>query len=117
MAQSEDLTNVQYHVNNIQRILSTKIEEARQRCLEHFPKPIHVLLAMDDNVQDQLEQQLQQERRNHSGERIILIPYCLENAHWIGILIEFQNGEQIRRAEYINPVNESDIIPDRLGMH
>ncbi|CAF1645149.1 unnamed protein product, partial [Didymodactylos carnosus] len=80
-------------------------------------KPIHALAAVDDSTEHQLEQLLQQERKDHIGKRIALIPYHLENSHWVGILIEFTENERIKRAEYIDSVIGSNITPEKLQSH
>ncbi|CAF1112595.1 unnamed protein product, partial [Didymodactylos carnosus] len=117
MAQLGDLINKQYTCKDIHIILSTKLEELRQKSPEHFSKPIHALAAVDDSIERQLEQLLQQERKDHIGKRIALIPYHLENSHWVGILIEFTENERIKRAEYIDSVNGSNITPEKLQSH
>ncbi|CAF1588079.1 unnamed protein product, partial [Didymodactylos carnosus] len=117
MAQLGDLINKQYTCKDIHTILSTKLEELRQKSPEHFSKPIHALAAVDDSIERQLEQLLQQERKDHIGKRIALIPYHLENLHWVGILIEFTENERIKRAEYIDSVNGSNITPEKLQSH
>jgi energy-coupling factor transporter ATP-binding protein EcfA2 len=110
MAYAGNTANTQFDFNNIQELLITQLKKSRQQ----FPEHIYVLPAISDNVEFQLEQQLQQEREDHTGKRIILIPYYLEKSHWVGILVEFQADEKIQRAEYINPVNGPNVVPDRL---
>ncbi|CAF3541480.1 unnamed protein product [Rotaria socialis] len=110
MEYSEDTEHLQYNYNNIQKLLKAELEKSPER----FSKPISVLPDIDDNVECQLEQELLNESKCNIGNRIILIPYRLENSHWIGILIELQAAKQIQRAEYIDPVNRSSFIPDRL---
>ncbi|CAF3371486.1 unnamed protein product, partial [Rotaria sp. Silwood2] len=65
-------------------------------------------------VDGQSEQRLRQAKTNYAGERIILIPYNLGDFHWIGVIIKFKVDEQIELAEFINPVKESNFIPDKL---
>ncbi|CAF3671837.1 unnamed protein product [Rotaria socialis] len=114
MAHSGNINNVQYQYNDMQAILLNKLKESRQQFPDYDSKSIHVLAAVHDNVDGQLELCLQQESKEHTGERIVLIPYHLENSHWIGILIEFHSNGQIKRAEYIDSVNELDGVPDGL---
>ncbi|CAF4906712.1 unnamed protein product [Rotaria sp. Silwood1] len=114
MAFQPDSPNNQFQFNNIYRLLITKLETKRQQSPESFSKSIYILPAINDDMEHQLEQELEQERKEHMGQRIILIPYCLAESYWIGILIEFEANEQILRAEYIDPVIGSDIIPDSL---
>jgi hypothetical protein len=73
-----------------------------------------VLPAVNDDIKLQLEYQLQQEREDHTEKRIILILYCLENSHSIGILIEFQAADQVLRAEYIDSISRSNAALDKL---
>ncbi|CAF2001897.1 unnamed protein product [Rotaria magnacalcarata] len=110
MEYSEDTEHIQYNYNNIQELLRVELKKSPER----FSKPISILPDIDDNVECQLEQELLNESKCNTGNRIILIPYRLENSHWIGILIELQAAKQILRAEYIDPVNRSSFIPDRL---
>ncbi|CAF3859742.1 unnamed protein product, partial [Rotaria sordida] len=114
MESSANTSNMQYQFNNIQELLTVQLEKVRQQSPESFSKPIYTLPAISDNIEYQLEQYLEQEQKDHNGERIILIPYSLSDSHWTGILIDFQSDDQILRAEYINPVNGFDVIPDRL---
>ncbi|CAF1610759.1 unnamed protein product [Rotaria magnacalcarata] len=107
-------TNRQYNDNDVQTALLTRLEELRQQSPEYFSKPIHVLDAVDDTIEGQLERRLQQEKRSCAGKRITLIPYNIGNSHWIGLLLEFTTDEQIIRAEYIDPVNGDNIIPTRV---
>ncbi|CAF0934036.1 unnamed protein product [Adineta steineri] len=86
----------------------------RQEYPESFSKEVYVLSAINDNTERQLERLLQQEREEHSEDRILLIPYFFENSRWIGVLIEFQETNRILRAEYIDPVNKANIVPDKL---
>ncbi|CAF4857658.1 unnamed protein product, partial [Rotaria sp. Silwood1] len=110
MEYSKDTEHIQYNYNNIQKLLRVELEKSPER----FSKPIYVLPDIDDNVECQLEQELLNESKYNTGNRIILIPYRFENSHWTGILIEFQATKQIIRAEYIDPVNGSSFVPDRL---
>ncbi|CAF3144286.1 unnamed protein product [Rotaria sp. Silwood2] len=98
----------------MQTILLTKLKESRHQFPEDGSKSIHVLADVSDNADGQFKLSLQQESKDHTGERIILIPYNLKNSHWVGILIEFQSDEQIKRAEYIDSVNGIDDVPDGL---
>ncbi|CAF2939891.1 unnamed protein product, partial [Rotaria sp. Silwood2] len=75
-----------------------------------FSKPILELEIVDANVNGQLQQRLQEESQKHMWKRIVLIPYYLENSHWTAILIEFKGAKEIQRAEYIDPVRNSQFI-------
>ncbi|CAF1361391.1 unnamed protein product [Rotaria magnacalcarata] len=114
MENSADNSNNQYQLENIQNVLIDQLEEARQQSPESFSKLIYASPAINNNDEYQLGQYLEQERKDHNGKRTILIPYSLANSYWIGILIEFEADEHIIRAEYIDPVNGSDVIPDRI---
>ena len=110
----KDPSRSQYDFNNIQRLLITQLNKSRQENPQSFSKDIHVLSAVNDDDEGQMEQQLQQERQDHTGERILLIPYCLENSLWTGIMIEFRSNSQILRAEYMNPVSGRKTVPNGL---
>ncbi|CAF4787087.1 unnamed protein product, partial [Rotaria sp. Silwood2] len=110
MEYSEDTEHIQCNYNNIQELLRVELKKSPER----YSKPIYILPDIDDNVECQLEQELLNESKCNTENRIILIPYRLENSHWIGILIELQAAKQIIRAEYIDPVNRSSFVPDRL---
>ncbi|CAF0896772.1 unnamed protein product [Didymodactylos carnosus] len=99
--------NYQYEANDIQEILSGRLIQLSQEFPQRFSKTISVLATIDNIVEGQLEQRLQQERNVDKGEHISLIPCNLGNYHWIGILIEFQADGQIKRAEYIDSLNDT----------
>ncbi|CAF0846527.1 unnamed protein product [Adineta steineri] len=101
-----------YHYNDIQQVLLTKLAAWRKAFPEDITKSIHVLTTVKNDVQDQLQLCLEQESNEHSGERIVLIPYYLGNSHYTGILLEFNANESIKTAEYIDPVK--GIIPNKL---
>ncbi|UJR35219.1 hypothetical protein I4U23_027985 [Adineta vaga] len=100
--------------DDIQKVLLTTIEKSRIQCPEQYSKPIHVLDTVHANVQDQFEVCLQQESKALTGERIVLIPYDVENSHWAVISLDFDATESIKKAEYIDPVNGIDIVPEKL---
>lgn len=102
--------NTQRHFDDIEKVLINYLEKLS----ESFSKSIYALPAIDGHDECELEQQLKRERENHMGKRIIFIPYCLGNSHWIGILIKFEDTGQILRAEYMDPVNDSNDVPDKL---
>ena len=120
-ATGEDINNqYQYEDIDIQAILASRIKEETQ----HFPKPVQLLGAVD-NISDtsivyrQLEQRLQQDQKEHTKqgikkERIILIPCNLGLSHWVGILVEFQEDGKIARAEYIDSLTETTVVPQSL---
>ncbi|CAF4184508.1 unnamed protein product, partial [Rotaria sordida] len=99
----------------IQNSLAIELEKLQhEKFPQGFPKPIHVLQAVDDNVNGQLEQRLQQTDQDHIKESILLIPYYLGNFHWVGIFIEFKENRQIQRAELIDPVVDSEFLSDKI---
>ncbi|CAF2770029.1 unnamed protein product [Rotaria sp. Silwood2] len=107
----------QHHTNkSIHAILQKQLEQLLQQLPESLTKPIYAIDAVDGSINNQFEERLQQERKSHAGKRIILIPYNLENSHWVGILIEFETDEQIQRADYIDSIKQSNIIPYKLQM-
>ncbi|CAF4051045.1 unnamed protein product, partial [Rotaria sp. Silwood1] len=95
-------------------LLITLLEKERQQFPEKFSKPVYVLPTIDDDANYDLEQCLRQERKYHYGERANLILYCVKPAHWSGILIEFEANEQILRAEYIDPIEGYDVVPEKI---
>ncbi|CAF4704249.1 unnamed protein product, partial [Rotaria sp. Silwood2] len=104
-----------YQNINVQEVLSYEVKKLREQYSgQRYSKSIHVLTAVDYNVDGQSEQRLRQAKTNYTGERIILIPYNLGDFHWIGVIIKFKVDEQIELAEFINPVKESNFIPDKL---
>ena len=114
MEDPNESDRIQYDFNNIQQVLIAQLNKLCQQSPTSFSKDIHVLPAANNDVEGQLEQQLQQERQDHSGQRIVLIPYCLENSHWTGIFIELSAGSQIEQAKYIDPLMGCDGVPERL---
>jgi hypothetical protein len=114
MDDSTESASPAYQNINIEEALSAELKELRQRFPARFPKPIYVLAAVDDSVDSQWEHRLRQVKGNRTGERITLIPYHLENSHWIGISIKSKADGQIERAEFIDPVKQSNFAPDNL---
>ena len=114
MDQFKASTNWQHNNNEVHAALLAQLEKLRQQSPESFSKPIYVLAAVDDSVEGQLKQWLRQESNDHAGTRIILIPYHFGNSYWVGILIEFEAANRIKRAEYIDPTKLSNVVPDIL---
>ncbi|CAF1060912.1 unnamed protein product [Didymodactylos carnosus] len=109
MEHSEDFKNWQYKNNDVHAALISRLEESHQQFPERFPKPGHVLAAVGDIIEGQFAQRLQQESKDHTRERITLIPYnCIE------VLTGFQEDGQIKRAEYIDPVNGPSVVTLRI---
>ncbi len=102
----------QYEDNDIQAILAARLQQLRVQNAEFFTKPIEMLAAIDNIMSTQLEKRLRQETIKHQGARIVLIPCNLGNAHWVGILLEFNADGQVSRAEYIDSNNPNPIIPN-----
>ncbi|CAF4248425.1 unnamed protein product [Rotaria sp. Silwood2] len=102
---------------DVYQVLSYRIPKLIQDNPEHSSKPIYVLTTVNYHVNDQLEQRLQQANNDYHGERLVLIPYNLGNSHSTGIFIKFKADDHIERAEFINPVNESNYIPDELQQY
>ena len=114
MEGTNESDGIEYDFGNIQEVLIAQLNKLCQQSPTPFSKYIHVLPAANDDVEGQLEQQLQQEGEDHSGQRIVLIPYCLENSHWTGIFIELSPDGQIVQAKYIDPLIGCDSVPERL---
>ena len=75
---------------------------------------IHLLDVTNRDVDHQLKQGLKQAKDCGRGDRLVIIPYHLGNSHWTAILIEFTDENQLNRVEWINPVQQSNDIPDEL---
>ncbi|CAF0939888.1 unnamed protein product [Adineta steineri] len=102
------------HVN-IQRDLDTKLKKLEgQKFPQGFSKPTYVLKAVDANEHSQWETQLQQESKENTGKRIILIPYYLGNSHWVGIIIQFKGTHAIQEIEFIDPVSNSSFVHENI---
>ncbi|CAF3383793.1 unnamed protein product [Rotaria socialis] len=95
-----------------QSALTTRLEKLRQ----DYPtlKPIYVLPTVDDHVDGQLKERLAQAKMNHTEQRITIILYNLGNSHWIGLKMEFKKNEEIERAEFIDPVKNSNFNPEKF---
>ena len=98
---------------DVQQVLTQRIQEFIAKNPVHNSKQIYVVDTAT-HVGNQLKQRLEQAKNGYSGERLVLIPYNLGNSHFTGIGIKFKEGNQLERAEYINPVEESKNIPDQL---
>ncbi|CAF0947152.1 unnamed protein product [Adineta steineri] len=110
MAYADNTGYFQCQSTTIQEILINQVDELSRQNPEWLLKPIHILDVVYDNNPDQLEQRLDEERRENFGKRIILIPYFLGNSHCMMILIEYQDVGHILRAEYIG----SNFVPHQL---
>ena len=100
--------------HRIQAILVTQLRKFHELCPKHFSTPIDVLLYVGETVEAQLKQLFQREIQDRREERIVLIPYHLENAHWIGLLIRFQPHPQVTQMECIDPLHNSNTLPDQV---
>ncbi|CAF1149819.1 unnamed protein product [Adineta steineri] len=114
MDYSNQATRTQYDFSDIQTVLVAQLQKSCQQSPELLSKEIYVLPAVSSNVEYQLERQLHEERDIHTGKRILLIPCCMKDLHWVGVLIEFQEADHIVRAEYIDPVSGSHVIEHSL---
>ncbi|CAF1149858.1 unnamed protein product [Adineta steineri] len=103
-----------YQLPDIHDDLSRQLMKLRQQSPERLLTPVHVLSTITDTVGDQIEERFREALKCHSGKRIILIPYLMDNHHWNGILLEWNSMEQIEQSEFINPVTGFDSIPDEL---
>ena len=75
---------------------------------------IHLLDVANRDVDHQLKQGLKQAKNGGRGDRLVIIPYHLGNSHWTAILIDFTDENQLNGVEWINPVQQSNDIPDEL---
>lgn len=98
---------------DVEQVLTKQIQNLVTDNPEQQSKQIHVLPTAN-HLNNQLKQRLERARNDHSGERLVLIPYNLGNSHLTGISIQFQENNQPERAIYIDPVKESSSIPDQL---
>ncbi|CAM2727660.1 unnamed protein product [Rotaria socialis] len=102
---------------NIEHLLKEKIQKLIDDNPEQESKQTDVFATAND-VDDQLKQRLEQARTDRSGvERLVVIPYNLGNSHLTGIFTEFNRDNQLERAVYVNPVNGSNDIPNKLQEH
>ncbi|CAF3535937.1 unnamed protein product [Rotaria sp. Silwood1] len=99
---------------DIDTVLSTRLEEFKQKLPKHFSRSIYTLKAVHDNVPDEWKERLLQARNKGNGQRIILIPYNVEGFHWTGILLKFKTDKQIELAQFMDPVEYSKFFPEKL---
>ena len=114
METSEGSLDRSSHQIDIQTELSKQLDKLRQQSPERLPTPVHVLAAVNGSIDGQLEERLLEVSGQDPGKRITVVPYDVGNAHWIGILIEFDSDELIERSEFIDPVKGSDFVPEKL---
>ena len=89
-------SDYQYEDIDINVILENRVMQKKLRNIE-------ILAAVDNITDGQLEQRLIQEQHNNKEiARIVMIPCNLGGFHWVGILLEFFDGGEIKRAEYID---------------
>ena len=100
--------------NDIHAALSASLDELFEKSPDRFTTPICILPTIDSDLEREWEQRFLDARQADSGSRIALIPYKLNDLHWIGILLEFENNEQLLKAQFIDPVSSSEFCPDRL---
>ncbi|CAF4225556.1 unnamed protein product [Adineta steineri] len=79
-----------YQSPDIHDDLSRQLKELLQQHPERLPTPVHVLNTATDTGSDQIEERFREAQKCHSGKRIILIPYLMDNDHWSGILLEME---------------------------
>ncbi|HQY22128.1 MAG TPA: ankyrin repeat domain-containing protein [Gammaproteobacteria bacterium] len=103
----------QYEDNDIQVILSARLQQLQIQNKQLFTKPLAVLAAVDNIVGTQLEHRLKQEQEanNHRCACVLLIPCNLRNAHWVGILLELRIDRTISRAEYVDSNDSHPTVP------
>ncbi len=105
-------TVYQYEDNDIQAILSVRLQQLRIQNPQRFNTPVEILAAVDNISGSQLENRLRQEANSHQGTRTLLIPCNLGNAHWVGMLLELNAEGQISRAECIDSLKTTSTIPE-----
>jgi DNA polymerase III delta prime subunit len=98
----------------VHKMLSIALKTSSQRNPNLYPRGICILVDVDANESNQLEERLHEAKDKYMDECIFIIPYDSGNFHWIGLIIEFNDDQQIQRAEYIDPVNESNYSPVKL---
>jgi energy-coupling factor transporter ATP-binding protein EcfA2 len=114
MPRSKQEVYNQFSFNDVQNVLEVQLNKLRQQYQSFYPGNIYVLRAIDGDIDDALQNELQEEREKHIEERIILIPYYLSDSYCVGILIQFQTQNKILRAEYFDSVNDSDVVPKEI---
>ncbi|CAM4828535.1 unnamed protein product [Rotaria magnacalcarata] len=103
------------HKIDIETGLINALNELKtDRFSEGFQIPIYLLASVDANINGEFEKRLKEATENNCEKRIVLIPYHVENSHWIGILLGFKESQNIRLAEYIDPVSNSQFVSDKI---
>ncbi|CAF5061543.1 unnamed protein product, partial [Rotaria sp. Silwood1] len=77
---------------DIDTVLSTRLEEFKQKLPKHFSRSIYTLKAVHDNVPDEWKERLLQARNKGNGQRIILIPYNVEATEEVQLTNEQDTG-------------------------
>ncbi|CAF3465091.1 unnamed protein product, partial [Rotaria socialis] len=97
---------------NNQSIILTKLNKELQEFPDRFPKIISPLPPVDDNKTDQWQERLRQAKEAQTGERVSLIPYYVQDSHWIGVILKF-HFSGLQCAEFIDPVVNSSFDPSK----
>lgn len=68
---------------------------------------INVLGAMSSRAKGQLTEFVKENRQAFPDAKILLIPYNIGYAHWVGILLEYDEHGAPKRAEYMDSMRGS----------
>ncbi len=97
-----------YDEDDIYKILKSHLFEELKKDPKF--KDVHVqpvVRSLDDHGHKSLGYVLNNEKKQYSGARTILIPCNLNSTQWVGILIEFSADNKITRALYLDPVKKA----------
>ncbi|CAF3666995.1 unnamed protein product [Rotaria sp. Silwood1] len=106
--------NSLYQYENIEDNILNKLKKLRQHYPERFPLSIHVLATVHDTIDGEWQQRLRQAMEQRNRVSIFLIPYQMSNFNWIVVIIKFKTDGQVERAEFIDPLRESNLDIDKL---
>ncbi|CAF4619469.1 unnamed protein product [Rotaria sp. Silwood1] len=106
--------NSLYQYENIEDNILNKLEKLRQHYPERFPLLIHVLATVHDTIDGEWQQRLRQAMEQRNRVSIFLIPDQMSNFNWIVVIIKFKTDGQVERAEFIDPLRESNLDIDKL---
>lgn len=99
-----ELYNLSNHNINVADVLTTELQKLHRQFPHRFPRPIHVQSAVYNNVSSEWKHRFQQAKHGPTGERIVFIPYQLENFFWTGVLMKFKTNDQAPEVTLIDPV-------------
>jgi len=97
-------TSYWYEDGEMQMILQHQIDQHHRQTNDG--RPIYLLGPLDNLNEPTLSQVLTSHNRNHG---IVLIPFNLSQRHWVGLLLEYNNTENLIRANYYDSLRSSNL--------